>query len=107
MSHLVLVPLHPWAALAVGPPEHPAVQLRPATPRRYAVQRQAHAEVLAGFERELEALAAVEVHPAARTAEHRRLVHLVNAPRLREWAAECLACHQHLSDKVNRRRPHS
>jgi len=68
---------------------------------RYSVQCKAHSELLAGFEAELEALGGTELHPAACTPGQTRLVHLVNAPRLREWAAECQTCHHSLAQKVS------
>ena len=57
--------------------------------------------MLAGFDKELEALSAVELHTAVQTAAHTKLVHLVDAPRLVAWAAECKACHTNLAQKVN------
>lgn len=67
---------------------------------RYAEQRRAHAEVLGRFEADMEALGAVEIAPQAASAQLRTLLHLVPEQRVRDWAAQCAASHQHLSDKV-------
>ena len=64
------------------------------------MQRKAHAQVLAGFEDELEALAGVDLHPAACSAGQTKLLHLVDASKLRAWAQECQTCHTNLAKKV-------
>ena len=79
-----------------------AVALIPACmPCRYAEQRRTHAEVLGRFEADMEALGAVEIAPQAASAQLRTLLHLVPEQRVRDWAAQCAASHQHLSDKVS------
>lgn len=49
----------------------------------------------------MEGLAAVELHPAARSAAHTKLMHLVDAPKLASWAVECKTCHANLAQKVS------
>lgn len=56
--------------------------------------------MLAGLEQELQALAAIPLHPAARSQEHSTVLDLVDAPRVKEWAAQCQACHTNLAQKV-------
>ena len=48
----------------------------------------------------MEALGAVGIAPQAASVQLRTLLHLVPEQRVREWAAQCAASHQHLSDKV-------
>ncbi|CAL8460904.1 g435 [Coccomyxa elongata] len=67
---------------------------------KYTEQRRKHAEVLGRFERDMEALASVEVPAQARTPDLARLSDLVPQQRMRDWAAQCASSHQHLSDKV-------
>lgn len=67
---------------------------------RYSEQRRKHAEVLGRFERDMEALASMEIPAQARTAEMSRLSDLVPGQRMRDWAAQCASSHQNLSDKV-------
>lgn len=67
---------------------------------RYRVQHQAHSEVLSGFDRELRALEAVELHPAVQSEGRAKLIDLVDAARLRDWAGRCSAAHQGLAQKV-------
>jgi hypothetical protein len=71
---------------------------------RYGEQRRAHEEVLGRFEGDMEALAGVEIAPAVAAAagQLRSLLDLVPEQRVRDWAAQCAASHQHLSDKVPR-----
>lgn len=69
---------------------------------RYSVQRAAHQEVLSGFERELHSLEGVVLHPSMQSNVHKTLLDLIDAPRLREWAGRCLACHQSLVQKASR-----
>ena len=58
--------------------------------------------MLGRFEGDMEALAGVEVAPAVAAAagQLRSLLDLVPEQRVRDWAAQCAASHQHLSDKV-------
>ena len=56
--------------------------------------------MLGRFEADMEALGAVEIAPQAASAQLRTLLHLVPEQRVRDWAAQCAASHQHLSDKV-------
>ena len=69
---------------------------------RYNPLRKAHVDILAGFDEEMEALSAVDLHPATQTSAHTKLVHLVDAPKLRNWAKECRICHENLAQKVGR-----
>lgn len=56
--------------------------------------------MLGRFERDMEALASVEVPAQARTPDLARLSDLVPQQRMRDWAAQCASSHQHLSDKA-------
>lgn len=64
------------------------------------MQAAAHEEVLGRFDRDMEALAAAEVHPAARAAGLTRLLDLLPEAKLRDWAAECARAHRQFADKV-------
>ena len=79
--------------------QYTAAQLHPGL-HRYIAQRSKHSEVLARFPVDMEALAAIEIHPAARSKELRRLIDLVPEPGMRQWAADCAKAHQHLGEKV-------
>ena len=70
---------------------------------RYEAQRAQHEETLAGLPANLELLARLEVHPAARAPGLQRLADFVPQERLREWAARCQASHQSLAAKVRPR----
>ena len=85
-------------------PIFPACPHPPPLPcvRRYGEQQRRHSEILGRFERDMDLLAAVEIAPQARTAEFARLSDLVQEQRMREWAAQCSATHQHIQDKVER-----
>jgi hypothetical protein len=67
----------------------------------YAAQSAAHEEVLGRFDRDMEALAAAELHPAARSAGLTRLLDLLPEAKLRDWAAECARAHRQFADKVH------
>ena len=66
----------------------------------HAAQAAAHEEVLGRFDRDMEALAAAELHPAARSAGLTRLLDLLPEAKLRDWAAECARAHRQFADKV-------
>lgn len=66
-----------------------------------ALQAAAHEEVLGRFDRDMEALAAAELHPAARSAGLTRLLDLLPEAKLRDWAAECARAHRQFADKVS------
>ena len=68
--------------------------------RRYAVQRSAHVDVLARFERDLGALAGAELPRPAQGPGLRRVSDLLPEAQLREWAAQCQAAHGALNDKA-------
>lgn len=63
----------------------------------------AHEEVLARFDRDMDALAAADLHPAARVGGATRLLDLLPEVKLREWAAECRRSHRQFADKVHRK----
>lgn len=65
------------------------------------MQRKTHSAMLAGFDSELEALAEVDLLPAACSLGQTKLLHLVNASKLRAWASECHTCHTNLAKKVH------
>ncbi len=56
--------------------------------------------MLGRFDRDMEALAAAELHPAARSAGLTRLLDLLPEAKLRDWAAECARAHRQFADKV-------
>lgn len=67
---------------------------------RYSSLRRSHDELLSGFDGQLEALASVELHSTACTASVTKLIHLVDAPKLRALATEHQASHDNLAQKV-------
>ncbi len=64
------------------------------------LQAAAHRDVLERFNADMAALAAVELHPAARVDGRTRLLDLLPEARLRDWAANCTAAHAQFANKV-------
>ena len=60
----------------------------------------AQREILQGFERDMEQLAALQLHTGARTERHSRLIHLIPEQKMRDWAARCKHDHDHFAKKV-------
>ena len=69
-------------------------------PRLVTSQAAAHEEVLGRFERDMDALAAAELHPAACAGGAIRLLDLLPEAKLRDWAANCSRAHRQFADKV-------
>lgn len=59
-----------------------------------------HEEVLRRFERDVDALRAPELHPAARVGAATHLVDLLHQGQLREHHANCVHAHKQFADKV-------
>ena len=64
------------------------------------MQRGAHVDVLARFERDMGALAGAELPRPAQGPGLRRVSDLLPEAQLREWAAQCQAAHGALNDKA-------
>ena len=56
---------------------------------RYQTEAAAQMAILQNFERDMEQLASLQLHPAARTDRHSRLIHLIPEQKMRDWAARC------------------
>lgn len=67
------------------------------------MQRGAHVDVLARFERDMAALAAAELPRAVQGPGLRRVSDLLPEAQLREWAGQCQAAHGALNDKARQR----
>lgn len=68
---------------------------------RYQGQRQGHAAILARFEADLREIAAIELHPAARTDALKRMSDLVPVDKLRDWVDHCQKGHDTFVEKVS------
>ena len=67
---------------------------------RYQTEAAAQMAILQDFERDMEQLASLQLHPAARTDRHSRLIHLIPEQKMRDWAARCKRDHDHFAKKV-------
>ena len=67
---------------------------------RYQTEAAAQKEILQGFERDMDQLAALQLHPDIRTDRHNYLIDLIPEQKLREWAARCKRDHDHFAKKV-------
>ena len=83
------------AVPGVRPPDSVSVTLC-----RYQTEAAAQKEILQGFERDMDQLAALQLHPDIRTDRHNYLIDLIPEQKLREWAARCKRDHDHFAKKV-------
>ena len=67
---------------------------------RYQTEAAAQKEILQGFERDMDQLAALQLHADIRTDRHNYLIDLIPEQKLREWAARCKRDHDHFAKKV-------
>ena len=67
---------------------------------RYQKEAAAQKEILQGFERDMDQLAALQLHPDIQTDRHNYLIDLIPEQKLREWAARCKRDHDHFAKKV-------
>ena len=70
-------------------------------PCRFAAQRAKHDEVLARFPSDLDLLAGIELLPAARSRDVKRLIDLIPEQQMRSWYEACRTAHRHLLEKVS------
>ena len=66
----------------------------------YQTEAAAQKEILQGFERDMDQLAALHLHPDIRTDRHSCLIDLIPEQKLREWGARCKRDHDHFAKKV-------
>ena len=67
---------------------------------RYQIEEAAQRGILEGFERDMEQLAALQLHPGARTDRHSCLIHLIPEQKMRDWAQRCKRDHDQFDKKV-------
>lgn len=68
---------------------------------KFAAQRAKHDEVLARFPSDLDLLAGIELLPAARSRDVKRLIDLIPEQQMRSWYEACRTAHRHLLEKVS------
>ena len=68
---------------------------------RYQTEEAAQRAILQGFERDMDQLAALQLHPDAQTDRHSCLIHLIPEQKMREWAARCKRDHDQFDKKVD------
>ncbi|KAK3239494.1 hypothetical protein CYMTET_50585 [Cymbomonas tetramitiformis] len=69
--------------------------------KNYSQQQIQHEELLANFDRDMEKMRSIELHPALRTSTRRTLIDCAPETKLRSWAVSCDKSHKSFASKVS------